>query len=145
MLIEATFTKSTPPPVPDSAGDGRTIRRTFICKQPTPCQSLPLEESDELWFASDTKYRRAERMCAACPFIGRCAYNAVVTRATHGVWAGQVLPGDKLTALEPIYRRFLRIFKERAAVELGGAAMPPLPAASCPRRTRRTPSPAAVA
>ncbi|MCV7191369.1 WhiB family transcriptional regulator [Mycolicibacterium brumae] len=143
MLIEASFTKSTTPAagIPDSP----TIRRTFVSTQRTPCQAKPPAESDALWFAVDTKYRRAEKMCSSCPFIGRCAYNAVVSRATHGVWAGQVLPGDKLTALEPIYERFLEIFKSRAAVELGGAPLPPLPDVASTRRSRRGAAAAAAA
>ncbi len=147
MLIEATFTKPTSaePANHPAEVDAATIRRTFVCEQRTPCQSLSLEESDELWFAVDTKYRRAERMCGACPFLGRCAYNAVATRATHGVWAGQVLPGDKLTALEPIYERFLEIFKKRAAVELGDRPLPPMPNTGSARRARRSPSPSAAA
>jgi hypothetical protein len=40
---------------------------------------------------------------ALMPISGRCGYNAVISRATHGVWGGQVLPGDKPAELEPIY------------------------------------------
>lgn len=75
-------------------------------------------------------------MCLDCPFLGRCGYNAVVSRATHGVWGGHVLPGDKPGELEPIYASLLAQFEARRAIELGNTPAPKMPSASPRRRAR---------
>ncbi len=90
----------------------------------------------DLWFSPFRDREQAARMCQACPFLGRCGYNAVVSRATHGVWGGEVLPGDKPVDLEPIYARLLAQFEARRPIELGNAPAPSLPAASPRRRAR---------
>src|SRR5262245_33368529 len=81
-----------------------TGRPLFISEEATPCRTGPDAERD-LWFSPYRDRERAARQCQQCPFIGRCAYNAVAARATHGVWAGEILPGDKPPELEPIYAR----------------------------------------
>jgi WhiB family redox-sensing transcriptional regulator len=72
-----------------------------------------------------------------CPFLGRCGYNAVVSRATHGVWGGEVLPGDYMDELLPIYERLLAQFEERLEAELGNTPAPPMPDLTAVRRRRR--------
>lgn len=113
--------------------------RLFETDAATPCR---LHRGRDLWFSPFRDRERAARLCQSCPFLGRCGYNAVVSRATHGVWGGEVLPGDKPTELEPIYTRLLEQFELRRAVELGLAPAPPLPSTS-PRRRSRSDSSAA--
>ena len=50
---------------------------------------------------------------------GRCAYNAVASGATHGVWAGIELPGDRPKRLAAYYALLLAKFEERRAEEIG--------------------------
>lgn len=114
--------------------------RLFVSERPTPCQQLSVNKMDELWFATTPKYHRAEKLCRACPFIGRCGYNAVANRATHGVWGGRMLPGNRQAHLEPIYIEFLEQFQARSAIELGGAPMPPMPSVQGLRRQRSSES-----
>lgn len=86
---------------------------------------LPCRERAELFFNPHT-YAKAQRWCASCPFLGRCGYNAVATRATHGVWGGMVLPGHYPSRLEPIYARLAAQFERRRACEIGDAPVAPL-------------------
>jgi len=74
-------------------------------------------------------FARARRMCATCPFMGRCGYNAVATGATHGVWGGMVLPGQFPIRLAPIYAALLEQFEQRRISEVGDVpvAAPPPP------------------
>ena len=62
----------------------------------------------------------------------------MLSRATHGVWGGKVLPGDKPAELEPIYARLLEQFERRTPIELADAPVPQLPdvtdAPTAPRR-----------
>ena len=114
-------------------------RGLFYSEEPTPCNERtphrsaedPDATEDDLWFDS-RRTIRATRQCADCPFRGRCGYNAVVVRATHGVWGGAVLPGDFPAQLEPIYARLLAQFEQRRETELGaaGAKTTALPIAS---------------
>lgn len=86
---------------------------------------LPCRERAELFFNPHT-YAKAQRWCASCPFLGRCGYNAVATRATHGVWGGMVLPGHYPSRLEPIYARLAAQFERRRTREIGDAPVAPL-------------------
>jgi WhiB family transcriptional regulator, redox-sensing transcriptional regulator len=113
--------------------------RLFETDAATPCR---VHRDGDLWFSPFRDRERAARMCQRCPFVGRCGFNAVVSRATHGVWGGEVLPGDKPGELEPIYSRLLAQFERRRRVELGHAPTPALPSAS-PRRRSRSDSSAA--
>jgi WhiB family redox-sensing transcriptional regulator len=108
--------------------------RMFLTEASTPCKE-DLGGAD-LWFSPHRDRVQAARRCLDCPFLGRCGYNAVISRATHGVWGGQVLPGDKAAELEPIYARLLDQFEERRTVELGDAPPPPLPKDVVRRRRR---------
>ena len=121
---------TVPSPTPESClrTSLLTTRGLFYSEQPTPCNEhtpRPSDDGDEsetdLWFHS-RRTVRAVRKCADCPFRGRCGYNAVVVRATHGVWGGVVLPGDYPSKLEPIYARLLAQFEQRRDVELGPGA-----------------------
>jgi WhiB family transcriptional regulator, redox-sensing transcriptional regulator len=109
------------------------------CRAHSACDTTPFKGRD-LWFSPFRDREQAARMCQDCPFIGRCGYNAVISRATHGVWGGQILPGDKPVELEPIYTRLLAQFEARRAKELGHAPAPTLPSASPRRRARPEPS-----
>src|ERR1700742_3183582 len=71
--------------------------RLFETEEDTPCRVSP----GDLWFSPFRDRERAARQCRQCPFLGRCGYNAVAARATHGVWGGEILPGDKPSELEP--------------------------------------------
>ena len=71
--------------------------RLFETDAATPCRVM----DSELWFSPFRDRERAAKHCMACPFLGRCGYNAVASRATHGVWGGQVLPGDFPGLLDP--------------------------------------------
>src|SRR5438105_4669178 len=73
----------------------------FETEEQTPCRV----STGDLWFSPFRDRERAARQCQQCPFLGRCGYNAVASRATHGVWGGEILPGDKPSELEPIYAR----------------------------------------
>lgn len=110
--------------------------RLFQTDQPLPCAQVKPGPGSDLWFSPFRDREQAARQCQSCPFIGRCGYNAVVSRATHGVWAGVVFPGDKAGELEPIYARLLAQFEERRPIELGDAPAPELPMPT-PRRRRR--------
>jgi WhiB family transcriptional regulator, redox-sensing transcriptional regulator len=111
--------------------------RLFETEAQTPCRThTDVAEGHDLWFSPFRDREQAARMCQECPFLGRCGYNAVASRATHGVWGGEVLPGDKPVELEPIYLRLLAQFEARSSVELGDAPRPPLPDTSCRRRSR---------
>jgi len=107
--------------------------RLFETEAATPCR---VNTDGDLWFSPFRDKIQAARQCRLCPFLGRCGYNAVASRATHGVWGGQVLPGDKPAELEPVYARLLAQFEARHAIELGDAPAPAMPSDS-PRRRRR--------
>jgi hypothetical protein len=68
--------------------------------------------------------------------LAGCAYNAVAARATHGVWAGEILPGDKPAELEPIYARLLARYERRRTAELGGTPPIAVPGSQARRRHR---------
>jgi hypothetical protein len=105
--------------------------RLFETDEDTPCR---VSTAGDLWFSPFRDRERAARQCRQCPFLGRCGYNAVASRATHGVWGGEILPGDKPSELEPIYARLLAQFEQRRSVELGDAPAPPIPAYRMRRR-----------
>jgi WhiB family transcriptional regulator, redox-sensing transcriptional regulator len=107
--------------------------RLFETDEATPCR---VSTAGDLWFSPFRDRERAARQCQQCPFLGRCGYNAVAARATHGVWGGEILPGDKPADLEPIYARLLAQFEQRRPVELGDAPAPPMPAYRMRRRRR---------
>ena len=111
--------------------DGRLFETTAA----TPCR-INYGSGHDLWFSRFRDRERAAKQCMTCPFVGRCGYNAVASRATHGVWGGQVLPGDFPGLLEPIYERLLQQFETRRAVELGDAPAPALPGVDARRRQR---------
>jgi len=111
--------------------DGRLFETTAA----TPCR-INYGSGHDLWFSRFRDRERAAKQCMACPFVGRCGYNAVASRATHGVWGGQVLPGDFPSLLEPIYERLLQQFETRRGVELGDAPDPALPGVDARRRQR---------
>ena len=108
--------------------------RLFMTEASTPCKDNV--GGNDLWFSPHRDREQAARRCLDCPFLGRCGYNAVISRATHGVWGGQVLPGDKPAELEPIYSRLLDQFEERRSSELGDTPAPPLPKDVARRRRR---------
>ena len=110
--------------------------RLFETEAATPCR-VKFNPDHDLWFSPFRDRERAAKQCMSCPFLGRCGYNAVASRATHGVWGGEVLPGDKASELEPIYERLLAQFERRRSIELGAAPAPQLPGAGA-RRRRRT-------
>jgi WhiB family transcriptional regulator, redox-sensing transcriptional regulator len=105
--------------------------RLFETDEETPCR---VNTAGDLWFSPFRDRERAARQCRQCPFLGRCGYNAVASRATHGVWGGEILPGDKPSELEPIYARLLAQFEQRQEVELGDAPAPQMPAFRLRRR-----------
>ena len=107
--------------------------RLFETDEDTPCR---VSTAGDLWFSPFRDRERAARQCLQCPFLGRCGYNAVASRATHGVWGGEILPGDKPAELEPIYARLLAQFEERRLAELGDAPAPPVPDHTVRRRRR---------
>ena len=115
--------------------DLMTVRgRLFETDVPTPCR---VNKDGDLWFSPFRDRERAARQCMSCPFLGRCGYNAVASRATHGVWAGEILPGDRPAELQPIYARLLTQFEQRRETELGHAPPPELPDHTRRRRRRR--------
>jgi hypothetical protein len=107
--------------------------RLFETEDDTPCR---VDTASDLWFSPFRDRERAARLCQQCPFRGRCGYNAVASRATHGVWGGEILPGDKPAELEPIYARLLTLFDQRRVIELGDAPAPPIPNHRLRRRRR---------
>jgi WhiB family redox-sensing transcriptional regulator len=107
--------------------------RLFETEEDTPCR---VSTAGDQWFSPFRDRERAARLCRQCPFLGRCGYNAVASRATHGVWGGEILPGDKPSELEPIYVRLLNQYGERRPVELGDAPAPPMLAFRMRRRRR---------
>ncbi|MDO3014596.1 WhiB family transcriptional regulator [Mycobacteroides abscessus subsp. abscessus] len=118
--------------------------RIFRPDQPTPCQAAVPTPDNDPWFDPTRRAKRAARTCQTCPFIGRCGYNAVASRATHGVWGGIEFPGDSPAKLSKIYDRLLRQFEERKAVELGAAPAPELPPATGRIYKKRRVTPAAT-
>lgn len=112
-----------------------TDGRLFETDAATPCR-VSFKSGEDQWFSPFRNRERAAKQCLDCPFLGRCGFNAVATRATHGVWGGQVLPGDFPSLLEPIYDRLLAQFEQRRSVELGDAPAPALPAVDARRRQR---------
>lgn len=111
-------------------------RRLFETDVQTPCRTDDPTQR-ELWFSPFRDRERAAHRCLDCPFVGRCGYNAVASRATHGVWGGEVLPGDYTDELLPIYERLLDRFAARLSAELGDAPAPPMPDLAAIRRRRR--------
>jgi WhiB family redox-sensing transcriptional regulator len=95
--------------------------RLFYTDQPTPCAANP-----DLFFNPHAQ-RRAITQCNACPFRGRCSYNAVAVGATHGIWGGIVLPGNYPHKLAPIYAQLREQFDQRRPAELGHTPTTPLP------------------
>jgi WhiB family redox-sensing transcriptional regulator len=110
--------------------------RLFETEAATPCR-VGSDADKDLWFSPFRDRERAARRCLDCPFLGRCGYNAVATRATHGVWGGEVFPGDFAEDLEPIYTRLLEQFERRRDIELGDTPAPALPDITAIRRRRR--------
>lgn len=86
---------------------------------------LPCHGRREMFF-NPRYFGRARRLCAGCPFLGRCGYNAVATGATHGVWGGMVLPGQFPARLAPIYARLVEQFEQRRVAEVGDVPVAPL-------------------
>ena len=83
--------------------------KLFVSDEPTPCQSVD-QDDIEMWFGNEIGGRDLAVMaCQACPFRGRCSYNAVAVRATHGIWGGIEL-------------------EERRQVEVGDVPVEPLAA-----------------
>lgn len=113
-----------------------STERLFHTDAVTPCRNGPDAERD-LWFSPFRDREQAARQCLECPFLGRCGYNAVTSRATHGVWAGEVLPGDFPALLKPIYERLLAQFEQRRSIELGQTPPRPRPDVDTRRRRRR--------
>ena len=108
--------------------------RLFVTDEPTPCRTGPDAQRD-LWFSPYRDRERAARQCQQCPFIGRCGHNAVAARATHGVWAGEILPGDYPASLEPIYARLIAQYERRRTIELGDTPSAPVPGFQGRRRS----------
>lgn len=86
---------------------------------------VPCHDRTDLFFDARS-YTKARQWCASCPFRGRCSYNAVATRATHGVWGGMVLPGSYPKRLEQIYGQLAEQFERRRVQELGDIPVAPL-------------------
>jgi WhiB family transcriptional regulator, redox-sensing transcriptional regulator len=110
----------------------RAPDRLYRTDEPTAC-SDSLGYGD-LWFSPFKDRIHAVRACQSCPFIGRCGYNAVAVRATHGVWGGVALPGDYPDLLTPLYRQLLEQFEHRRSVELGAMSAPVRPSVEARRR-----------
>ncbi|CDO11487.1 transcription factor WhiB [Mycolicibacterium cosmeticum] len=101
--------------------------RLYRTDQPTPCTDS--SRDGDRWFSPFKDRIHAVRACQACPFIGRCGYNAVAAREEYGVWGGLSLPGDRSTPelLEHAYRHLLAQFERRHITELGESALPAMP------------------
>jgi hypothetical protein len=67
--------------------------RLFETEEDTPCR---VSTAGDLWFSPFRDRERAARLCWQCPFQGRCGYNAVASRATHGVWGEKFCPVTNL-------------------------------------------------
>lgn len=124
--------KDTPLMTP-APPDNRAVARPFASFQMRAdvrlfqtSHDLPCQEDPELFFDPRRKHR-AIRRCAACPFRGRCGYNAVATGATHGIWGGVILPGDYPQQLKPVYELLAAQFEQRRQTELGDIPVAPLP------------------
>lgn len=122
---------------PGAVGECRGPQvKLFVPDETTPCQQGDVDDMD-LWFGNEIGGRDLAVMaCQTCPFRGRCSYNAVAVRATHGIWGGVELPGDKAQRLVPAYQRLLRQFEERRHVEIGDVDVTPLTADSLYLRRR---------
>src|SRR5262249_12914872 len=53
--------------------------RLFLTEASTPCKEGDGDRKD-LWFSPHRDREQAARRCLACPFLGRCGYNAVISR-----------------------------------------------------------------
>ena len=117
--------------------------RLFHTSEPTPCSGSP--RNGDLWFSPFKDRIHAVRACQACPFLGRCGYNAVAAHEEYGVWGGLSLPGDRATPelLEKAYRYLLAQFEHRRVAELGDLAVPVRPVPNA-RRRRASTGPAAA-
>ncbi|MDQ1247903.1 MAG: WhiB family transcriptional regulator, redox-sensing transcriptional regulator [Actinomycetota bacterium] len=112
--------------------------KLFVTDDPTPCQSVG-ENDVDMWFGEAIGGRdRAVMACQTCPFRGRCSYNAVAARATHGIWGGIELPGDRAQRLIPVYQRLLAQFEDRRHAEIGSAPVVELSAEDHFLRRRST-------
>ncbi|WP_273735417.1 WhiB family transcriptional regulator [Mycolicibacterium septicum] len=119
--------------------------RLYQTEAVTPCQTVDPRLSPsgrDLWFSPFKDKIHAVRACQQCPFIGRCGYNAVAGRETHGVWGGISLPGihGHIEELEAAYVVLLRQFKRRMPIELPGLQAPPMPSTSVRRRRNGDPA-----
>jgi WhiB family redox-sensing transcriptional regulator len=114
--------------------------RIFHTDAATPCRTVDPRRARnglDLWFSPFKDKVFAVRACQSCPFLGRCGYNAVAGRETHGVWGGIALPGGKgkLEDLQASYERLLRQFERRRPVELPGfTGAVPMPSTEVRRR-----------
>lgn len=88
--------------------------------------ALACRKNPDLFF-NPRRYQRAVALCASCPFLARCSYNAVATAATHGIWGGQALPGHYPSKLAPIYDRLAEQFEQCRRREIGDIPVAPLP------------------
>jgi WhiB family redox-sensing transcriptional regulator len=115
--------------------------RIFHTDAATPCRTNDPRRSRnglDLWFSPFKDKVFAVRACQRCPFLGRCGYNAVAGRESHGVWGGVALPGGKgkIDDLEAAYEYLLRQFERRRPVELPGLTAPlPMPSTEVRRRS----------
>lgn len=119
--------------------------RLYQTEVVTPCQTVDPRRSPsgrDLWFSPFKDKVHAVRACQECPFIGRCGYNAVAGRETHGVWGGIALPGihGHVEDLEAAYVVLLRQFKRRMPIELPNLAEPSMPSTSVRRRRNGDPA-----
>lgn len=119
---------------------GSPVTRLFETDEPRPCTVTKPGPDNDLWFSTNRSRNRAAKLCRRCPFIGRCGFNAVASRATHGVWGGVVFPGDHTHKLERIYVELLDQFERRRPIELGHAPLPAVPDPVAYRRNVATSS-----
>src|SRR4051794_41197344 len=68
--------------------------RMFVTEGATPCRDGLFGR--DLWFSPYRDREQAARRCLDCPFLGRCRYNAVLSRATHGGSGGGGRTGGKV-------------------------------------------------
>jgi WhiB family redox-sensing transcriptional regulator len=113
--------------------------RLYKTEAVTPCQTIDprrARNGQDLWFSPFKDKIHAVRACQPCPFIGRCGYNAVAGRETHGVWGGIALPGihSRVEDLESAYELLLAQFERRRSIELPNLPAPPSPSTSVRRR-----------